>query len=245
MPYTYSGGGGPVGNRYFLGVYPLFLFVTPPLAGAASSLVSLGVGALFTAQMLFNPFVSSMRAGEHAKRGLYRLFPAELTLLNDLPVNLSPSRSKQPLGGTPPVTAYFLDDNAYNREGEAFWVRGESRTEVMLRAPVVTETTNGEVARPLRMPQIEFQLETGAAANRVIITTGAETQPVDIPPHDRRSVTVAMPAGLPYKPFPELPTNYVYLISIESETGFIPMFDTGGRDARFLGVFVRLLPKYE
>ena len=34
MPFTYSGGGGPVGNRYFLGVYPVFLFLTPPLQTA-------------------------------------------------------------------------------------------------------------------------------------------------------------------------------------------------------------------
>jgi hypothetical protein len=246
MPFTYSGGGGPVGNRYFLGVYPLFLFVTPPLASAIGSLLALGVGALFTVQLVTNPFASSLRTGEHAKRGVYRLFPAELTLLNDLPVNLSASRSKQPLGGSPPLTAYFLDDNAYNRENDAFWVRGESRAELMLRAPVVTETTaSGDAVRPLRMPQIEVQLETGDARDRVTVRTGADTQSVDIPAHDRRSITVTMPPGLPYKPFPELPTNYVYLISIESQSGFIPMFDSGGPDARFLGVFVRLQPKYE
>ncbi len=34
MPFTYSGGGGPVGNRYFLGVYPVFLFLMPPLQTA-------------------------------------------------------------------------------------------------------------------------------------------------------------------------------------------------------------------
>ena len=26
MPFTWSGGGGPVGNRYFLGSYGVFLF---------------------------------------------------------------------------------------------------------------------------------------------------------------------------------------------------------------------------
>ena len=34
MPFTYSGGGGPVGNRYFLGVYPVFLFLIPALSRA-------------------------------------------------------------------------------------------------------------------------------------------------------------------------------------------------------------------
>jgi hypothetical protein len=246
MPFTYSGGGGPVGNRYFLGVYPLFLFVMPPLQRYASSLFALGVGAFFTAQLTLNPFYASVRSGEHTKRGIYRLLPVELTLLNDLPVNLNASKAKQPLGGSPPLHAYFLDDNAYTRETDAFWVRGESRAELMLRAPVITDAgAEGEVVRPLRLPRIEVQLETGAAATRVTVVTGADKQVVDIAAHERRSVTVQMPEGMPYKPFPELPTNNVYLLAIESSAGFIPMFDSGGRDARFLGVFVRLVPHYE
>lgn len=245
MPFTYSGGGGPIGNRYFLGVYPVFLFLTPPLR-YVSALISLAVGALFTAQLVFNPFYVSVRPGEHTKGGVYRLLPVELTLLNDLPVNLSPSRSKQPLGGTPPLSAYFIDDNAYNRETDAFWVRGQSQTEIMLRAPAVEEeSTAGKVSRSLRMPRLEVQLETGALPNRVTIGGGTSTQVVEIPAHDRRSVTIEMPPGVPYKAYPELPTNYVYLLSIASETGFIPMFEGGGGDARFLGVFVRLVPQYE
>jgi hypothetical protein len=246
MPFTYSGGGGPVGNRYFLGVYPVFLFVTPPLAGIASGIVSLGLGAVFTAQIVLNPFFASVRTGEHAKRGLFRIFPAELTLLGDLPVNLNPSRSKQPLGGTPPLSAYFLDDNAYNREGDAFWVRGEARTEIMLRAPVLDDPAGqGDGVRSLRVASLDVQLETGAIRNQVTVRTGAAEQTMDIAAHDRRSMTILMPAGLPYKPFPELPTNYVYLISIESESGFVPLFTGGGRDNRYLGVFVRLTPTYE
>jgi hypothetical protein len=246
MPYTYSGGGGPVGNRYFLGVYPVFLFLMPPLTRMRSALVALGVGALFTAQLVFNPFAVSVRPGEHTKRGLYRLLPVELTLLADLPVNLSPSRSKQPLGGTPPLAAYFIDDNAYGREGDAFWVRGESRAEIMLRAPSATEgPPEKPVARSLRMPRLEVQLETGAVPNRVTIDGGTRAHTIDIPAHDRRSVTIEMPPGLPYKAYPELPTNYVYFLAITSEGGFIPMFTSGGRDARFLGVFVRLVPVYE
>jgi len=88
-------------------------------------------------------------------------------------------------------------------------------------------------------------LEGGALPNRVTIQTGEETAVVEVPPNDARTVTVAMPSGVPYKAFPELPTNYVYLISIRSASGFIPMFQGGGGDSRFLGVFVRLHPIYE
>jgi hypothetical protein len=246
MPFTYSGGGGPLGNRYFLGVYPVLLFVVPPLSGMAPALTALGVGALFTAQLVVNPFYASVHPGEHTMRGIFRRLPVELTLLNDLPVNLSPSRSRQPLGGVPPLMAYFLDDNAYNREGDAFWVRGESRAELLLRAPVASETGQaGEAVRPLRLRSLDLQLETGAVGNRVSVETGSHTEVVDIPAFDRRTLSVLMAAGVPYKPFPELPTNYVYRASIACQSGFIPLFSVGGRDARFLGVMVRIVPHYE
>lgn len=246
MPFTYSGGGAPVGNRYFLGVYPVFLFVVPPLARMGAALVATGVGALFTAQLVTNPFYVSFHPGEHTKSGLFRWLPIELSMVNDLPVNLSPTRTRQPLGGTPPISAYFLDDNAYNRENDAFWVRGASRADMLLRAPVVTQPQNsGEVMRPLRVPRMEVDLETGAVPNRVTIRTAAETKVVDLPASNRQRVTVEMGRGLPYRPYPEFPTNYVYAISIESASSFIPLFVSDSRDNRVLGVFVRLVPVYE
>ena len=246
MPFTYSGGGGPVGNRYFLGAYPLLLYVTPPLARLTGAIVATAISAAFTAPIISNPFFATFHPAEHSKTGLYRALPVELTLLNDLPVNVNPSRIKQPLGGTPPIQAYFLDDNAYGREIDAFWVRGESRADLMLRAPVVTEVREQqEVVRPLRVPRLEVILETGPLPNRVTVKSAAETQLVDLPAGTRRSVTIEMPSGLPYKAFPELPTNYVYLLSIHSESGFVPMFQGLSGDSRFLGVFVHLNPLYE
>ncbi len=246
MPFTYSGGGGPVGNRYFLSVYPVFLFVMPPLYRAASSLFAMGVSALFTAQLIVNPFHASFRPAEHTKAGVYRLLPVELSLLNDLPMNVTPSKVRQPLGGTPPVLAYFLDDNAYSREGDAFWVRGESRADLMLRAPVVTDTSQSTSAvRPLKIPRVQVTLETGPVPTRVRVRTAIDDQSVDIPVSSQATVVVEMGAGLPYKPYPDNPTNYVYALSIESNSGFIPLFQTGSRDSRFLGVFVRLVPLYE
>ena len=169
-----------------------------------------------------------------------------MTLLNDLPMNVTPDKVKQPLGGVPPVLAYFLDDNAYPREGNAFWIRGQARAEFLLRAPVVMEQESGrERARALQIRRMEVHLESGAETNRVTVESGAATQVVEIPAHDQRSVTVDLPGGLPYHPDPQFYMNYVYRMAIESESGFIPMFWSGGKDARYLGVFVRLVPVYE
>jgi hypothetical protein len=246
MPYSYSGGGGPVGNRYFLGVYPVFLFVVPPLASVTAPVVAVAGAALFTAQLVTNPFTVSFRPAEHVKSGPYRMLPAEMTLLNDLPMNVTPHKVKVPLGGVPPVQAYFLDDNVYRPEGNAFWVRGESRAEFMLRAPAVTEVgDNGDVQRSLAIRHLEVQLETGGVPNRVTIDTGSDVHVVDIPAHDGRTLTVSVPAGVPYHLDPQHPMNYVYSMSVESESGFVPMFWSGGRDSRFLGVFVRIVPTYD
>ena len=53
-----------------------------------------------------------------------------------------------------------------------------------------------------------------------------------------------MTHGIPYKYHPDFPTNYVYMVSISSSTGFVPMFESGASDSRFLGVMVRLIPTY-
>ena len=104
------------------------------------------------------------------------------------------------------------------------------------RPSVIEQRDGQEVARPLRVPRIEVQLETGPVAQSRARSARARTRRSSTFPRtiaDRSSWS--MPAGLPYRRDPWLPTNYVYLISIESESGFIPMFQGGGRDARFLG----------
>ena len=99
--------------------------------------------------------------------------------------------------------------------------------------------------RSLRIREIEVILETGAEPNHVTVDAGTGKHVVEIPAHDRRSVNVTMPSGVPYHLDPQFPMNYVYSMSIASETEFIPMFWGGGRDARNLGVFVRIVPKYD
>lgn len=245
MPFTYSGGGGPVGNRYFLGTYAVFLFLVPPLQTAVPGLLTMALSALFVAPILSNPFYAATHPAEHSKTGPFRWFPIELTMVNDLPVNVMPSRTRQPLGGTPPVFAYFIDDNIYNREGDAFWVRGESGADLLLRAPIAIETT-AEIAprRSLRIEKLTVHLETGPRPNRVTVSTDGDTRVVEMPASSQQSFELYMPPGVPYRPDPRFPTNYVYRLSIRSRSGFVPMFENGSGDSRFLGVMVRLVPHY-
>ncbi len=246
MPFTWSGGGGPVGNRYFLGTYGIFLFLVPPLQTAVAGLLTLGISGLFVMRIVSNPFYSSTHPYDHSKSGLFRRLPIELTMVNDLPVNLQSDRFKQPLGGTPPVWSYFIDDNIYNREGDAFWVKGESTADLLLRAPISPEARAAGVqeARSLRIEKLTVILETGARPNRVTINAGTGARVVEMAASSQQVFEVEMPRGVPYKYHPDYPTNYVYSLSITSSSGFVPMFESGAPDSRFLGVMVRLIPTY-
>jgi hypothetical protein len=144
------------------------------------------------------------------------------------------------------VFAYFMDDNVYNREGDRFWVRGESSADVLLRAPIDIETAAETPAnRSLRISRLAVELQTGPKPNRVTISTGAETRVVDMAAGSQERFDLTMPSGVPYRPDPRFPTNYIYQVRISSSTGFVPMFDSNLPDSRRLGVMVRLVPEYE
>jgi hypothetical protein len=262
VPYTYSGGGGPIGNRYFMGLYPLLLFVTPPLRSALPALAGLAIGGLFTAKLVLNPFHTSYRPAEHVKHGPLRWLPIEKSQLNDLPINTTPERVRIQLAGDPRISAYFLDDNAFPPEGEWFWVKGGSRADLLLRAParevpegtagadaVLTEGPDGRTVRyytPYRLKQLRVEVRTGELANRVTIATGADSQTLRLGAHRDTVTTVRAETGLPYRAHLDQATSYVYAVSVTSATGFTPsLVQPGVSDERFLGVLVRLVPMYD
>lgn len=243
MPYTYSGGGGPIGNRYFLGFYGMFVFLAAPMTSVVPAVVAAAIGSAFTAQLVLNPFYTSFYPAQHPKHGAFRLLPVELSLLNDLPLNVTPSRAKQPLAGDPPLTAYFLDDNSYNREGDRFWVKGRSRAEMILRAPARQLGDGGW--KTLRLKRVRVELENGEVACRVAAEGGRSTVRASMLPNRQTVLDVEMSEGLPYRPNDSQPTNLVYRFSVSASDGFVPMFTSDSRDFRFLGVMVRIVPVYE
>jgi hypothetical protein len=241
-PFTYSGGGGPVGNRYFISFYPLFLFLTPPLAGLVPATVALIGGSLFTAQILLNPIYSSLHPGEPAKSGPLHALPIELTLLNDLPMALNADRTRRPLAGTPPMLAYFPDDGAFSPEGDAFWLRGKSRADVILRAPVADVGGGRFVSKTITKLAIEVQ--NGGDPGRVGVSTGAESRTLTMTPAEIARFTLAVPEGVPYHR-DENPTSYLYVVSFRTTAGFVPFLDAPpSNDSRFLGARIRLVPEY-
>ncbi len=222
IPFNYFGGGGVLGNRYFMSVYGLFLFLLPPIQSAGLAVVPWVIGALFTAPITLNPFYSAFYPAAHASRGLLRLLPVEESLANDLPVNTS-DRAKVTFGGPIPYIVYFLDGNRYGPgpdTGGAFWVRGESTMEALIRGP-----------REAR--RLILTLTGGAVANTVEVRAAGHTRDIQLAPDQVSTFSVPLDEGFPY------PGGRIWKLAVTSGTGFVPMFARGGVDNRFLGVQVK------
>ena len=116
-----------------MNTYGVFLFLLPPLDSVLLALVPWLVGGLFTASSVLNPFFATFNPAEQAKQGPLRLLPVELTLVNDLPINTRPERVRVWFGVDRRFQIYFLDDNAYPREGLFFWTRGSSTSEILVK----------------------------------------------------------------------------------------------------------------
>ena len=225
MPYTWSGGGGPPGNRYFLSIYPAVLFLTPPLASIAPAVIAWIGGSLFTAHVLINPFVAAKQPYLFAERGLLRTLPVELTMVDDLPVALDAPRHRIAYPTDPTLLLSFLDHNVHRSGERELWIVGESRTDIVLRS----EHRLSSVTITLRAP----------VANRVRVRLGKDQLTVDVTPGLERDVELH-PDGIHVR------GRWSYLLSVRSSTGVTPrLMAPGVEDARFLGVTLRLTPHIE
>jgi hypothetical protein len=142
----------------------------------------------------------------------------------------------------PPVYAYFPDDGAYPPEGEAFWVRGGRRADVMLRAP----TRPGPDGRPvpLRLRALQLEITNGATPNRVEVWSGGSRHRLDMASGQVETVLLEVGRGVPYKPS-RYPTNYIYGFSVSTTSGFVPFLESPeASDSRYLGAMVRVVPVY-
>jgi hypothetical protein len=226
-PYTWMGGGGSVGNRYFIGAYGVFLFLTPPIRSAALAALPWIVGGFFMAKLVLNPFETSMHPGRYADHGPLRWLPVELSNANDLPINTDTTRVRVWFGdneeqGDPGFQIYFLDDKAFGREADrSFWTKGSSRAQFMIKTD-----------RPMK--RLVLTLTAGPVPTRVTASLSGRRQDASLQPGGSQQIAFAMDAGFPYQGrWP------VWIASVSSSNGFVPIFEGDGTDTRYLGVRVK------
>ena len=237
LPYTWFGGGGSVGNRYFMGVYGIFLFLLPPVTSLAAATVPWVIGGIFMAKLVMNPFNSSFYPGSYADAGPLRIFPVELSNTNDLPINTDRTARviwfgddpKRPAGMRDPgFQIYFLDKNGLVDADKTFWVKGESRADFLIKTD-----------RPMK--QLVLTLAAGDVPTTSRVFFDGRSQELEMPAGGTRQVTFTMGRGFPYMKTDDGKPRFVWMASISSSAGFVPLFTAGSTDTRFLGVRVRPL----
>jgi hypothetical protein len=217
IPDNWYGGGGTVGNRYFLNLLPLGLFVLPRgrelWVGILGGLVGLGL----VGPVLASPVRHSLHPGEHATSSAFHVFPAELTMLNDLSVFTDTWRKKRPYGG---YELYFLDDGTYGQESsfdtDGFWLKAGHEAEVVLS----TER---------RSDRIRLSVTGGPQGDIVTAVIGSERRRIVVAAQKAEEVAFAPKAGFFYY------GRALYRLRLGSRFG-----GRAGKDARSLGVFVRI-----
>jgi hypothetical protein len=214
IPDNWYGGGGTVGNRYFLSLLPLTLFLVPRGRVWPVAVFGLVVGAPFVAPILASPLAHSMRPGRHATAGFYRFLPPELTMLNDLSVFTEPWRKKRPFGftgdphGGRPADAdayflYFMDDGTHGKESlgdrEGFRLRGGARAEIVLRAFDI-----------LAVKRVLLRMEAASSGDEIEARLGSSTAVASLAPGQAAEISLEAGEGFRYY------DTYLYVLELRS-----------------------------
>ena len=210
----------PNGNRYYLTVYALFFFLTPPLRGPAPAMAAAVGGWLFVGQILINPFVSAKEPYLAPERGLFRLLPVELTMVRDLPIALDQPRARVLYGHSPLVQLYFLDRNASLPEPPGIWIHGDRRADIIVRNSYALETITITAESPV---SAELSIDIGGRDGRISLEPGVPG-----------SVTIR-PRGVNSR------NSWAYLMQVRGTGGFVPkLVDPESEDGRYLSAAISL-----
>ncbi len=223
LPFTWSGGGGPPGNRYFFTAFPVLLFLVPPGLSVTPGVLAWIGGALFTAKMLVNPFVAAKFPYLTVEKGPARRLPVELTMANDLPVRLAqPLRGRVQYRTDPGVLLYHLDQNSWPPEPNGMWISGSGRSDIIVRAAFPVQYMQFEAESPV--PTV-ITIALGAKPVRVALEPG-KTAYFSVPTSGVRGFG-----------------DYCYLMTTHSSEGFVPhMLEPANMDYRNLGAQLRFRP---
>lgn len=172
IAWNWQGGGGFIGNRYFINVYPAFLFLVTRIRPRWTIPVGYAFAGLFLGPLLFTPFGAggpepTLQA--HVRNIPFRWLPMELTLRN------VPGYHRIPLGDFRMIGRR----DQFLPLGENLWVRGADRSELYLVAGEPIETVVFQVGSPAPRNRIEIEL---GDASQAVETKAGEAYRIELKP---------------------------------------------------------------
>jgi hypothetical protein len=115
---------------------------------------------------------------------------------------------------------YFLDDNAFGREQDSFWVRGDSRADLLVKT--------ADASTRLRLT-----CAAGAVPAAVTVRAAGQEASLSLEPGQVGVADLQLPRGFPYQ------GARAWYVTIRVRGGFVPLFASGANDVRYLGVMVK------
>ncbi len=230
MPDNYGGGGGTLANRYFLNIFPLFLFLPLEKRKIRDFIVIWIMAAVFIAPILISPYSHSHYPSTHVKQFPFKALPVEMTLVNNFPTNTNPWAFRQEVGTQPNIGwLHFLDDNFYRRikesdvEKRGFWTRGPYTSEIILKTYYPVKRLDFHLLNNPRM------------RNEITVQVGRQKKRITLGTKQRGTLSFS-----PVKPF-KIKALHLYRIKISASKGSIPYYETEtSKERRFLGVFFEI-----
>ena len=226
IPHNWHGGGGFVGNRYFIIAYPALLFLVTRIRPDWAVVPGFAAGALLVGPLLLAPLglkVPAPTLQAHVRSQPFRLFPLEHSL-REIP------------GTTGQVVSdvYFFGRKDQLRfVGDEMWLGGGDRAEVWLQTTEPLEELVFDVRS--RVPGNQVRLEIEGASERLV--AGPEWRRVTLSPR-RPTLRRRERARGDRERFVDL---LLYRMEVESATGEMPHWRETGQPYFFLGAALRVV----
>jgi hypothetical protein len=173
IAWNWQGGGGFVGNRYFVSAIPAFLFLVTEIRPRALVAVGSTLAGLFLGPLLLTPFgavVPEPTLQAHVRGAPFRLFPLELSLRNVPGYEHVETGDLRLLGRK----------DLFLPRGAEMWLRGNSDVELYFQSsrPLERVVLNlGNLA-----PRNRVDVRFGTARERLDFKQGEETRRLDLRP---------------------------------------------------------------
>ncbi len=226
LSHNWHGGGGFVGNRYFLTVYPAFAFLVRRIRPDWIVAAGFAAGALFVGPLLLSPFglpVPSPTLQAHARGLPFQAFPFELSL-----------RELPGYWGVPRAGVFIQGRKDHLRpEGEELWIAGGERAELWLSS---LEPLTG----------LAFEVRSPTPDNEVVIEIGDAREELSAGPEPRRVVLspsrpTRMRQDRNRAEWEKLLDVYVYRMEVRTATGEMPRWRGQGEQFFYRGCVLTFL----